>query len=217
MNAQIATLQPLSAALQSPAWANLSHPARRHSVGGFLLEAEALAHFNQLLSRLHHFPLECDQLATASRELVDRPADNRRQAGIEQRLQLAGAVDRMITDATWQPASDTVEPARVVTAYVRSDRGLIPGNVPLVGHLDDAILIDAAWPQLADEVDCYLDYCRVRAIEAELRGCAVGEFAFSREDWQQARRAEAGLIAHCRRVGASSYLPSSMPACFHVH
>lgn len=217
MNAQIATLQPLSAALQSPAWADRSHPARRHSVGGFLLQAEALAHFNQLLSRLHHFPLDCDQLATASRELADRASGNRRPAGIEQRLQLAGAVEQMINDATWQPASDTVEPARVVSAYVHGDHGLIPGNEPLVGRLDDAILIDAAWPQLADEVDCYLDYCRVRAIEAELRGRAVGEFAFTRDDWQQARRAEAGLIAHCRRVGAESYLPSSMPACFHVH
>jgi uncharacterized membrane protein YkvA (DUF1232 family) len=216
MYAQIATLQPLSAALQSPAWTSLNRPARRHFVGGFLLEAEALAHFNQLLVRLHHFPLDCDQLATASREL-GRSADGRRPASIEQRLQLASAVDRMITDATWQPASEAVQPARVVMDYVHGDHDLIPDSVPLVGRLDDAILIDAAWPQLAGEVDCYLDYCRVRAIEAELRGCAVGGFAFTREDWQQARRAEAGLIAHCRRVGEDSYLPSPAAACFRVY
>lgn len=216
MNAQIATLQPLSVALQSPAWTSLNRPARRHFVGGFLLEAEALAHFNQLLVRLHHFPLDCDQLATASREL-GRSADGRRPASIEQRLQLASAVDRMITDATWQPASEAVEPARVVMDYVHGDHDLIPDSVPLVGRLDDAILIDAAWPQLAGEVDCYLDYCRVRAIEAGLRGCAVGGFAFTREHWQQARRAEAGLIAHCRRVGEDSYLPSPAAACFRVY
>jgi len=216
MYAQIATLQPLSAALQSSAWTSLNRPARRHFVGGFLLEAEALAHFNQLLVRLHHFPLDCDQLATASREL-GRSVDGQRPASIEQRLQLASAVDRMITDATWQPASEAVEPARVVMDYVHGDHDLIPDSVPLVGRLDDAILIDAAWPQLAGEVDCYLDYCRVRAIEAELRGCAVGGFAFTREDWQQARRAEAGLIAHCRRVGEDSYLPSPAAACFRVY
>ena len=216
MYAQIAILQPLSAALQSPAWTSLNRPARRHFVGGFLLEAEALAHFNQLLVRLHHFPLDCDQLATASREL-GRSVDGQRPASIEQRLQLASAVDRMITDATWQPASEAVEPARVVMDYVHGDHDLIPDSVPLVGRLDDAILIDAAWPQLAGEVDCYLDYCRVRAIEAELRGCAVGGFAFTREDWQQARRAEAGLIAHCRRVGEDSYLPSPAAACFRVY
>lgn len=217
MNAQIATLQPLSAALQSPASANLNQPARRHFVGGFQPEAEALAHFNQLLARLHHFPLDCDQLATASRELAGRSAGNRRPASIDQRLQLANAVDRMINDATWQPASEAIEPARVVVDYVHGDHALIPDSVPLVGRLDDAILVDAAWPHLAGEVDSYLDYCRVRAIEAELRGCEVGEFAFTREDWQQARRAEAGLIAHCRRVGENSYLPSPAPACFRVY
>lgn len=217
MNAQIANLQPLSAALQSPAWTSLNRPARRHFVGGFLLQAEALAHFNQLLEKLHHFPLDCDQLATASRELAGRSADNRRPASIDQRLQLASAVDRMIADTAWQPDGEAVEPARVVMDYVHSDHALIPKNVPLVGRLDDAILIDAAWPQLGDEVDCYLDYCRVRAIEAELRGCEVGRFAFTRVDWQQARRAEAELIAHCRRVGEASYLPSSATACFHVH
>jgi len=217
MNAQIATLQPLSAALQSPAWRSLNRLARRHFVGGFLPEAEALAHFNQLLARLHHFPLDCDQLATASRELAGRSADNRRPASIDQRLQLASAVDRMITDATWQPAGEAIEPARVVMDYVHGDHDLIPDSAPLVGRLDDAILIDAAWPQLAGEVDCYLDYCRVRAIEAELRGCAVDGFAFTREDWQRAHRAEADLIAHCRRVGEESYLPSSTSACFRVY
>ena len=129
MYAQIATLQPLSAALQSSAWTSLNRPARRHFVGGFLLEAEALAHFNQLLVRLHHFPLDCDQLATASREL-GRSADGRRPASIEQRLHLASAVDRMITDATWQPASEAVQPARVVMDYVHGNHDLSPDSVP---------------------------------------------------------------------------------------
>lgn len=216
MNAQIATLQPLSAALRSPSSANPSHLARRHFVGNFLLEAEALMHFNQLLAKLHHVPLDCDQLATASRDLTDRSANKRARESIEQRLQLARAVIQMITDGSWQPASEVIEPAHVVTDYVGGHDHLIPDSLPLINHLDDAILIDAAWPQLADEVDCYLDFCRVRSIEAELSGCEVDSVAFSRADWLRERVAEADLIAHCRRVGATSYLSSTMPTCFHV-
>lgn len=217
MNAQITTLPPLSVALRSPSSANPNQLNRRHFVGNFLLETEALVHFNQLLAKLHHFPLDCDQLATASRELTDRPAGDRFRESIEQRLQLANSVIRMITDGSWQPASEAVEPAHVVMDYVGGRDRLIPEGLPLVSQLDDAILVDAAWPQLADEVNCYLDFCRVRIIEAELRGCEVSGVEFSRGDWLRERVAEAALFAHCRRVGATSYLASATPAFFHVH
>lgn len=216
MYAQLATLAPLPAALQSPAGTSLRHPSRRHHMGDFLIEAEALAHFNQLLVRLRHFPLDPDQLATASRELAGHAAPAC-PASIQQRLQLAGAVEQMLTDATWRPAGEVVAPARVVVDYVHGQHALIPGSLPPVRQLDDAILVDAAWPHLAGEVDCYLDFRRLRAIEAELRGCAVGQFSFDRTDWLQARRAEAGLIAHCRRVGENSYLPGPAARSFRVY
>lgn len=216
MYAQIATLNPLPVALQSPARADSRHPNRRRHMGDFLIRVEALAHFNQLLARLQHFPLDRDQLATASRELAGTSSPTR-PASIQQRLRLAGTVEQMIRDAAWQPADEVIAPARVVMDYMHGQHTLIPGSLPPVKRLDDAILVEAAWPQLAGEVGSYLDFCRLRAIEAELRGCAVGQFSFARADWLQARRAEAGLIAHCRRVGESSYLPTPADRGFRVY
>lgn len=213
MNAQFATLLPLPAAMQSPSQAG---PYLRRSTGAFAIRSKALARFNRLLVRLQHVPLDREQLVAAWRELVDRASSERCAAGIAQRLKLADAVERMIQDATWQPSNEAIAPARVVVKYVHGKHELIPEDAARVGRLDDAILIDAAWPRLHGEVDSYLDYCRLRAVEAELRGCKVDEFAFTREDWQQARRAEAGLLAHARRVGASSYLPSQAPTRFRV-
>src|SRR3546814_8684622 len=80
----------------------------------------------------------------------------------------------------------------------------------------DAIVIDAAWPRLADEVACYLDYCRIRRIEAELRECDVSQFTFGRADWEQARRAESAWTEHCRACGQRSYLPAPPPRHFRV-
>jgi hypothetical protein len=217
MNAQLAILPPLPAALQSPMWASPYRPARRRSIGHFPIRAEALARFNRLLARLQHFPLDRDQLVTASRELAGRSPSAPCPASIAQRLRLADTVERMINDATWQPASEVIAPARLVVDYVHGAHELIPEQVPRIGHLDDAILLDAAWPKLAGEVDSYRDYCRLRKIEARLRGCQVGEFSFSRKDWEQARCAEAGLFAHCRRVGSSSYLPADATARFRVY
>lgn len=216
MNVQIATLQPLSPALQSPAWARPNCPTRRHLVGGFRLQAEALLHFNQLLARLNHFPLDRDQLATASRELAPDPDGPARAPAIAQRLRLAGTIDRMVSDAAWGTSAAAAGTARTVVDYVRGRHALIPPGLSQVGRLDDAILVDAAWPQLAGEVGDYLDYCRLRATEASLRGCDIAHFAFSRDDWQEACLAEAGLRTARRRATPGRYLPASSPACFRV-
>src|SRR5690606_20496528 len=161
-------------------------------------------------------PVDLDQLATAARELP-RPKDaGRAPRCIEQRLRRATSVGLMIADPAWQPANEAVEPATLVMDYVCSHQDLIPDELPRIGRLDDAIVSDAAWPRLAGEVASYLDYCRVRRIEAELRQCEVSQFAFTRADWEQARRAETAWIEHCRTSGERSYLPPAAPGHFRV-
>jgi hypothetical protein len=217
MNAQARALPPIATALLPPSGQPSTHPTRRHLVGDHRVDQAALDHFNRLLEKLHHVPLACDQLATAARELIDQPLAASRYPGpIAQRLEIAGRIDRMMTDRHWVPDRQATEAARLVVDYLHDDATLIPSAIPTVGHLDDAILIDAAWPQLAGEVDSYQDFCRLRAIEAELRGCDVASMPFSRDDWQRARVLEAELIAHCRRSGCGSYLPAPGAALFRV-
>jgi len=213
MNAQLSNLQPLPAALFPQ---SAPHPARRHLVDHFPLDDGAVARFNRLLARFQFAPVDADQLATAARELPLPKAAGRAPDCIEQRLKRATSVGLMIADPAWQPANEAVVPAGLLLDYVRSSRDLIPDDLPRIGRLDDAIVIDAAWPRLADEVDSYLDYCRIRLIEAGLRGCAVADFAFSRADWEQARQAETAWIAHTRASGRRSYLPSPPPNHFRV-
>lgn len=215
MNAQLRSIPPISPALTAPP-RNGQHAARRCCVGDFRLDTGALEQFNELLAKLHHVPILRDQLATAARELAREPLADHYPVSIGQRMQLAATLDHMIADPAWEPANEAAESARLVVDYVHNTHDLIPDTLPLFGRLDDAIVIDAAWPQLAREVGSYLDYCRLRAVEAELKGCTAGSLSFNRSDWQKARRSEAGLIAHCRRVGASSYLPASGPAYFSV-
>jgi len=60
----------------------------------------------------------------------------------------------------------------------------------------DAIVVEAAWPSLAEEVRQYLAFCRIRHVEATLRGEIHRHFGFTREQWQAAARAEAGFRVH---------------------
>lgn len=213
MNAQVSSFNSLPAAL-SPQ--SIPHPARRYLIDDFKLEAGAIERFNQLLARFQHAPLEPDQIATAARGLPWPKADGRAPGCIEQQLKRATSIGLMIDDPAWQPANDAAAPAGLVMDYVRSRRDLIPDDLPRVGRLDDAIVIDAAWPRLADEVACYLDYCRIRRIEAELRECEVSQFTFGRAEWEQARRAESAWVEHCRACGQHSYVPAPPPRHFRV-
>ncbi|MEO8365622.1 MAG: hypothetical protein ABI538_05380 [Pseudoxanthomonas sp.] len=194
-------------------------PGRRKSIGQFRLNSLDLDRFNRLLGRLgrHQAPLVADQLVTAARELNQ----GRQQAEppcIVQRIQRAETVAEMVTDSAWMAssASDAARPARLVADYLQGPESLIPGWLPQVGHLDDAIVLETAWPSLADEVIAYVDFRRLRRIEAGLRGCAEDEFRFDRKDWLEERRIEAALHAQRRAVRGASYLPAPC-AIFHIH
>jgi uncharacterized membrane protein YkvA (DUF1232 family) len=217
MNAMQNIQYPLPSILYLPPSSRV--PGRRKSIGQFRLNGLDLDRFNRLLGRLGRpqAPLVADQVVTAARELNQ----GTRQAEppcIVQRVRIAKTVAEMVADAAWMAASAsaTAVPARLVADYLQGHEGLIPGWLPQIGHLDDAIVVETAWPRLADEVDGYLDFRRLRRIEADLRGCAENDFRFDRKDWQEQRRVEAALKAHRCAVRETSYLPAPC-AMFRIH
>ena len=194
-------------------------PGRRKSIGQFRLNSLDLDRFNRLLGRLGRpqAPLVADQVVTAAREL-NQGSDQAEPPCIAQRIRRAETVAEMVADTTWMStsASDTALPARLVAEYLQGPESLIPDWLPQIGRLDDAIVLEAAWPHLAGEVDGYLDFRRLRRIEADLRGCTEEDFRFDRKDWLQERQVEAALNAQRSAVREASYLPAPC-AMFHIH
>jgi uncharacterized membrane protein YkvA (DUF1232 family) len=123
---------------------------------------------------------------------------------------------RMVDDPDWNAPKDAADTARLVVDYLHGSAPLIPDWVPKVGHLDDAIVVDAAWPRLADEVEDYLDFCRARESEAQTRGDCSRAPVFNRDAWEQVRAEEVALLAHQRQVRERSYLAEPVPM-FRVH
>ena len=179
---------------------------RRRRIGDYEIDPDALRHFNELLERidLRHPPLDPDQVATAARELAASSQPSRWPGCILQRMRRAAAIDRMLGDPEWTP-EEAAEAAALVVAYLHDDRPLIPNSVPMVGRLDDVIVVEASWPLIAQEVRDYLDFCRLRRIEAALRGERRPYFGFTREAWRAAREAEARWVAHRHGVNLSRY------------
>lgn len=182
------------------------------------IDPDALAHFNELQERLDlgHAPLESDQVASAGRELAGSSRPALWPLCILQRMRRAAAIDRMLADPEWTP-EDCAETVSLVVTYLHDERHLIPNSVPVVGRLDDVIVVEASWPLIGQEVRDYLDFRRLRRIEAALRGEHRPYFGFTRQAWRAARDVEAHWIAHCRKGNLDRYAGGREEPRFRVH
>ena len=122
----------------------------------------------------------------------------------------------MVADPHWGVANEPLACARRVLDYSHDAHPLIPHGLPRFGRLDEAIVVEAAWPVLGIEAACYRDFLRLRLIESSLRGCSPEALHFDRRYFEEVRRQEAQLSAHRRRVRESSYVPAP-PILFRIH
>ncbi|KIQ96689.1 hypothetical protein [Lysobacter sp. A03] len=216
MNASLFVVSPLPASLFSGA---VRLNSNRHSIGDFVPDPVRLAHFNALLMQIsaEHPQIDGDQLATAARELILQARDGRIPQSIRERIRRAGAMDLMQSDPEWETEAKAAIAAATALDYLHGKDTLIPHSLPVVGWLDGAVVVETAWPTLADEVRDYLDFCRLRRIEAGLRGESRRHFGFTRDQLDDARTAEWLWTEHCRRTGRSSYLSQDEPGRFRVN
>ena len=213
MNAILSTTIPLPVILDQPA---ATGRGRRHRIENYSLTPADLDRFNDLLLRLgrRQAPLARDQVATAARQLCDDSQLAVEPPSIRERMGRLEAAALMVDDPDWTSATEAADTARLVIEYARASDGLIPDWVPTVGRLDDAIVLDTAWPRLAGEIQGYLDFCRARELQSAQRGSAPAGFA--RADWERTRAEAHALATHQRGVREHSYLPQPA-AMFRIH
>ena len=181
-----------------------SRDSRRRQVGTIALGDAAVRRFNKLLAQIapNAPSVSADQLVTLARWLEQQPTD-RAVAILSERLGRAEHLRRMLNDSDWDVCVDMRERARMLTSYLQQVDDLIPDDQPLVGHLDDALLVELSWPAFEGETRDYADFCRFRAAERP-RGTASER----RLAWETACLAEAALLQQRREVRSRPYAAS---------
>jgi hypothetical protein len=184
--------------------------SRRQEIAGLKLADAAMLAFNYQLHDVHaQAPsVDADQIISLARWLQELPAETA-EATISLRLARAESLRRMISDPDWSLPADVVKRARHLLDYLRRFDDLIPDDLPVIGHLDDALLVELSWSEFAGEVQDYLDYCRF-CREGSFRGTA-GE---RRTAWESACLAEASAMIHRQEVRERGYArqaPLSQP------
>jgi len=171
------------------------------------LDEQALRRFNELVRELDpdHAPFSAEQIAGAARRVLRAAMKGADSTFIKVRMRRAGEMRAALKDTQWQVAADLAAKMRTLLAYIDALDGLIPNDIPVVGLLDDAILVDVAMDSLRSELDEYADFCRFRISEAARTDVAIGAVKTNREHWMAERQQERRLEQQLRRVRGSAY------------
>jgi uncharacterized membrane protein YkvA (DUF1232 family) len=103
----------------------------------------------------------------------------------------------MLRDEAW--ALEAADRERVLSAlvYFNNPDDVIADSVPVLGYLDDAVMIEMCVRDLQHELDAYDDFCDFRQRQAERLG--VDPAKVGRADWLGGRREELVDRMHQRR------------------
>ncbi len=183
------------------------------------LKDTALKRFNQVVHALDpdHAGFNADQIAGAARRVLRAAAKGQESTFIKVRMRRAGEVRAALNDAQWAIGKDLRAKMSLLIDYLdREANALIPNDLPFVGLLDDAILVDVAMNAVRDELDEYADFCRFRMAEAGSRDVAVSDVQTGREEWMAERMQERRLEQQLRRVRGQSYTRGAMEQQFRI-
>ena len=192
---------------------------RRSRAGNLQICNNSLDRFNNVLEITDpkRRQLSADQIATTARGVYAENNGLPIPVSIYERLRCIAAMNAMFKELDWEIEEVAAWRSATLLEYFKSREVLFPNNAPVVGYLDDAILMEAAWPELRGEVSNFYDYRRLRRIEAEGRGKQEKRFRFTRNDWLESRAIEEKLLAHVRRSGLGSFINSRSTPMFRVH
>ena len=147
--------------------------------------------------------LSAQQVTDAAKKLLADSAGVQVPAFIAERLSKLDAMISMVHDSGWALPEEDKQRVLSALTYFADPKDVIPDTVPVLGFLDDAIMIELCVRELKHELDAYDDFCDFRNAEAERLGVDPASHELQRADWLEGRREE--LQDRMRRRRRDSY------------
>jgi uncharacterized membrane protein YkvA (DUF1232 family) len=147
------------------------------------------------------------EITGAASKLLQDGKDNKLPAFIADRLSKIESMISMVNDAGFAMEEEDRKRVLSCLTYFANPKDIIPDSVPVLGFLDDAIMIELVVRELQHEVEAYDDFVAYREEEARRRGVDPATLKTERVEWAEARRVE--LLSRMKSRRLSSYSSSS--------
>ncbi len=166
----------------------------------FELEEQDLEHFRKIMQEARDSVqnMSPEEIVGASRAMIDGLHGGEHPRFVETRLQEMDAILQMTEDDDWQLPDESNTRILNALVYFCEPQDLIPDNIPGIGLLDDAIMMELVIRELKPELEAYHDFCSFRDREDTRRQQEGDEQPVTRAQWLDEKRNELHNLAKSR-------------------
>lgn len=131
----------------------------------FQIEDEDLQYFRDIMYKVQETASKLPEkdIISRSSELMEQTRTKNIPDFISQRLTKLEMLVRMLNDTEWRLLESERQNVLLAIAYFTEPEDLIPDKIPVLGYLDDAIMIELVVRELRHEIDAYEDFCKYRS------------------------------------------------------
>lgn len=133
----------------------------------FDLEDKDLRYFRGIMKKAQAAATVGDEasIITKARAMVTEVRGEKVPAFVSQRIDSVASLIDMLEDEQWNLDKKERKNVLSALAYFSDPQDLIPDSVPVLGYIDDAIMIELVVNELQHEIQAFADFCAYRTGE----------------------------------------------------